>query len=91
MDINMPVMNGIQCTELICQHVRSNKLDLIPIIICTALDSENIIQRAFTVGAVDYLVKPISYNTLKITLEKHQMHCGTEELKYSISLSNMDQ
>lgn len=61
-DINMPVMNGFQFLE----HVKQNDhLQDIPIIICSTSQFEEDMEKAKSLGASGYIVKPA-------TIEKFQ-------------------
>ncbi len=57
MDLNMPEMDGIQATS----HLKANpQLSDIPIIMVTVSDDAQNLERAFEVGAIDYINKPVS-------------------------------
>lgn len=56
MDIMMPEMDGIEA----CRQIKSvEKLRDIPIIMVTAKTEEKDIEDAFSVGAMDYITKPL--------------------------------
>ncbi len=56
MDIMMPEMDGIEA----CRRIKSvEKLRDIPIIMVTAKTEEKDIEAAFSVGAMDYITKPL--------------------------------
>ncbi len=65
-DVMMPYMDGFEfCTEV-------RKLpagQYIPILIMTALDDYESITRAYTVGATDFITKPINYLLLAHRLQ----------------------
>jgi PAS domain S-box-containing protein len=62
LDVQMPVLNGFETAELI--HEKEN-LRLIPIIFLTAnMDSVNVF-KGYEVGAVDYMIKPLSSEILR--------------------------
>lgn len=66
MDINMPVMNGIEATK------RIRKLNpAIPIIALTASTRDEDIRGVMEAGANDYLLKPVSSSTLFQILSKY--------------------
>ena len=55
LDIMMPEMNGFQ----VCERVRANpEWEEIPIIFLTARQDEDSIEKAYDVGAHDYVTKP---------------------------------
>lgn len=75
-DIMMPFVSGL---ELI-SHVR-NKLNMqTPIIIFSSAGQEEMVLKAFDIGATDFMSKPISPNELIIRI-KRLMHKQTAEVK----------
>ena len=63
MDVLMPLMDGFETAWLIRQRDASKD---IPIIFLTATDTDVAnIYKAYSVGAVDYLVKPVDTNILR--------------------------
>src|SRR5215510_4128598 len=72
LDVMMPGMDGYE----VCSRLQRNKdLAYIPVIFATAKDEEENKAKAFTLGAVDYLVKPTSPNVL---LQKVASHLKTK-------------
>ncbi len=68
LDIMMPDMDGYQ----VCSKLQENdKTSYIPVIFVTALEKEQDKARAFSVGATDYLVKPIKKDDLLQKIRKH--------------------
>jgi len=68
LDINMPSMDGYT----VCSNLQEDKdTSLIPVIFLTALESDKDKAKAFSVGGVDYLVKPIKKESLLTIIEKH--------------------
>jgi len=68
LDIKMPGMDGYA----VCSRLQENsETAYIPVIFVTALGEEQDKARAFSVGAVDYLVKPIQKDTLLESVQKH--------------------
>jgi len=65
MDIMMPVMNGYEATRLLRSDpaVASTR-----IVFVSALDQQSDINQAFSVGADDYIMKPVSYGDIKAQL-----------------------
>jgi PAS domain S-box-containing protein len=58
LDVCMPGMNGFEVAQLIREHPRTRAL---PIIFLTAGDSDEWpVERAYALGAVDYLAKPFN-------------------------------
>ena len=71
LDVMMPEMDGYE----VCSRLQKNsETAYIPVIFITALGEEQDKARAFAVGAVDYLVKPVQKETL---LEKARIHLKT--------------
>ncbi len=69
MDIQMPTINGFQCTRLI-REMKSDLSD-IPIIAMTANAFEEDKKDALAVGMNDHLAKPIDVRKLQETLIKY--------------------
>lgn len=63
MDINMPVMNGLEATEKITKKYPS----VIVIIMSVQAESEYL-KRAMFSGAKEYVIKPLNYDTLIDTI-----------------------
>lgn len=58
LDIEMPVMDGFAA----CRAIRAHKKGrLIPILMSTGMDDEESIDKAYEVGATDFIVKPITW------------------------------
>jgi DNA-binding response OmpR family regulator len=71
LDVMMPEMDGYE----VCSWLQKNSVTAyIPVIFITALGEEQDKARAFSVGAVDYLAKPVHKETL---LEKVRFHLTT--------------
>lgn len=68
MDIQMPVMSGIEATELIMEKYPPSDRPYIIAITANALNSER--ERCLEVGMVDFMVKPVNIQLLQSTLEK---------------------
>ncbi len=64
MDAVMPVIDGIQACKMLksasCEKIRET-----PVVIVTALDDEDSVDRAFGAGADDYITKPINVHVLR--------------------------
>lgn len=62
MDAMMPGMNGFDC----CNTLKSMSADCIPpILMITSLDDRTSVDRAFEVGATDFVTKPIHWALLR--------------------------
>ncbi len=70
MDIDMPLVNGIEATQQIKKHRRDAPL-FMPIIAVTALALEGDRERLLSEGLDDYLSKPLSREMLELILKKY--------------------
>ncbi len=79
MDVQMPMMDGFETSELIR---KTEKLKLIPIIFLTAsMDSSVQIFKGYQAGAVDYMIKPFSPEILKAKVAVFiELHKKSHEL-----------
>ncbi|HOP75534.1 MAG TPA: fused response regulator/phosphatase [Bacillota bacterium] len=64
-DIMMPGMDGIATLEAIKARP---ELKNIPVIMVTALSEIELVEKALSLGALDYLTKPLTAEQIKITL-----------------------
>lgn len=76
LDINMPVINGIELAHLIKQR---KKTQHIPILFLTAYyQDEKFVLEGYGVGAVDYLTKPVNPEVLRakvaVFVDLHRMN-----------------
>lgn len=67
LDAMMPDMDGFTCCERLRQFPGG---DMIPILMITVLDDRESIERAFSVGATDYITKPIHWAVLSQRLRR---------------------
>ena len=68
MDIQMPIMNGLEATLAIRRHETSNNSDgQIPIVAMTANPKK---QECFEVGMNDFIFKPISLAQIKEAVDR---------------------
>lgn len=65
MDIEMPLMNGIEATS---QLKKDPATSHIPVLIFTSLGSEEDIQRSLAAGCQGFLNKPISKKELETSI-----------------------
>jgi two-component system, response regulator PdtaR len=63
MDINMPEMDGIQAAEILTRE------KLAPVLLLTAYDNPELIERAKDAGVLHYLVKPWNQSSLRPAIE----------------------
>jgi signal transduction histidine kinase len=85
MDIRMPGMDGYEAAELIRQRERSRH---IPIVFLTAFNmTEPQVFKGYSVGAVDFLLKPIVPEILKSKVSVFvELFKKTEEVKWQAHL-----
>src|SRR3954463_14211343 len=74
LDVQMPVLDGYEVAELIRARERSRA---VPIIFLTAIHrDQRLVARAYSVGSVDYILKPIDPEILRskvaVFIELHQ-------------------
>ena len=65
LDVMMPQVDGWM---LLSRFKEDPQLSAIPVIMCTFMDDKNL---AYTLGASDYLIKPVSGEKIKSVLEKY--------------------
>lgn len=68
MDINMPVMDGIESAKNILEHKNT-----IPIVALTALDLNEIKTKCFSVGMLYAVNKPVGKESLKEIIDKYSL------------------
>ncbi|PSJ18596.1 two-component system response regulator [Nitrosomonas supralitoralis] len=64
LDVEMPDMDGYS----VCSYIRKKIGNELPIIMVTGMDDVQSINRAFEVGATDFIAKPINWNLLSYRL-----------------------
>jgi two-component system, NtrC family, response regulator HydG len=74
MDVRMAKMSGIEALEEIKDYNPS-----IPVIIMTAYSSVDTAVDALKSGAYDYLIKPLDFEVLKLTIDRACEHAGLKE------------
>jgi len=79
MDALMPVMDGFTC----CTQLRSPPgSDRTPVLMITALEDRESVDRAFEAGAIDYITKPIHWAVLRQRVRRLlQASRAVEELR----------
>ena len=79
LDALMPVMDGFTC----CAKLQTlPNGDRTPVLIITALEDQESVERAFAAGAVDYVTKPIHWAVLRQRVRRLlQVSRATEELR----------
>jgi putative two-component system response regulator len=68
LDVEMPVMNGY---ELIKKIKEDERLSAIPVLFLTAQEGRDKEEQAFHLGAVDYILKPITTGVVRARVNLH--------------------
>ena len=77
MDVRMPEMDGVQCTQIIKEQYPDVK-----IIILTTFDDDEYVYNALKHGASGYLLKGISMDELEKAIKKWQQRWSISSLKW---------
>ncbi len=85
LDIYMPKMNGIEALEELrrCSHD-------VDVIFVTAAKEKKLIQRGLQLGAVDYLIKPFTFERIRLALEKYQQRYALFQESSDVSQEQLD-
>ncbi len=67
LDVNVPEINGFEIVEYIKKELKNTT----PVIFITSLTEAKNLEKAFDLGANDYLKKPFDLEELKIRIEHH--------------------
>src|SRR5690554_896018 len=70
MDINMPVMDGIECTKAV-RALEDSKKAAVPIVAITGNYKNYTMDEFKKAGINDYLQKPLDYDLLLSTVKKY--------------------
>lgn len=111
LDALMPVMDGFACCthlQMLIDNTslngdviaEANNLDSVsrtPVLMITGLDDQESVDRAFAVGATDYVTKPIHFAVLRQRVRRliqqtqlyHQLKVANQELKRLASLDGL--
>jgi pilus assembly protein CpaE len=65
MDVNMPIMDGIQATEMLAQEVPGS-----PVVIMSVQGERDYLRRAMQSGAREFLIKPFSGDELIASIRR---------------------
>src|SRR5206468_10987314 len=68
MDMDLPDVDGVKTTAILKQNPKTSQ---IPVVALTAWMSELWREKALKAGMVGYLLKPVSLQTLKETIEEY--------------------
>eukprot|EP00828_Plagiopyla_frontata_P011299 TRINITY_DN16230_c0_g1_i1.p2 TRINITY_DN16230_c0_g1~~TRINITY_DN16230_c0_g1_i1.p2 ORF type:complete len:112 (-),score=17.34 TRINITY_DN16230_c0_g1_i1:175-510(-) len=82
MDINMPIMDGIEATKILRAKMKDQELPNTIIIACTAQVSDEQKKLCFEAGMNDFLCKPLNHNSINRILlgceQLYQIHSRRE-------------
>lgn len=67
LDLDLPDASGLKVLQALKQH---RLLREIPVVILSNVDSQPEIDRAMTLGAEEYIIKPFAFRDLSRTIEK---------------------
>lgn len=67
LDLNMPVMNGVELLRILKQDI---KLREIPVIILTSTDDQHEIDECYSLGCNLYVPKPVEFNQFTEAMRK---------------------
>ncbi|CAD8206230.1 unnamed protein product [Paramecium pentaurelia] len=90
MDLDMPIMGGMEATRILVDMMLDQKLDYIPIIGCTAHDDKETIDKCIQVGMLYVVMKPVFVKTLREAFQqitniedgrKRSLVCFTSQLQ----------
>jgi PAS domain S-box-containing protein len=74
LDVMMPRMDGWEVLRSLKDDPR---LAAIPVVMCTIIDEQNL---GFSLGASDYLLKPVNWERLKEVLARVELHAAKGEV-----------
>ncbi len=84
MDLNMPVMNGIEASRKLNQAFEEGSLPWIPIVMCTAYGREhNELGEKYDSGIVEVIHKPLRFETLSKVLSDDPLSTMINSHAYS--------
>ncbi|MDO9107024.1 MAG: response regulator [Methylovulum sp.] len=73
LDLNMPVMNGVELLRLLKQDP---KLQDIPVIVLTSTDDQREIDECYSLGANLYVPKPVEFDLFSEAVRKLGLMIG---------------
>ncbi len=83
MDALMPMIDGFET----CRHFKADpRLQQIPVIFLTVLNSPGDLRKAFDIGAVDYIIKPVQEPELLARVRTHlTVHRFQQDLERKVA------
>ena len=73
MDLNMPIMNGLECASEMIKMMREGHIPHIPVFALTAHDTKQLENKCLEIGFSHFLTKPIKVDKLDILLRNHNL------------------
>ncbi|NJR66061.1 MAG: PleD family two-component system response regulator [Leptolyngbyaceae cyanobacterium CRU_2_3] len=96
LDAVMPGIDGFECCAQLQSLIGSHR---IPILMITGLEDQASVDRAFAVGAADYVTKPVHFAVLRQRVRRliqqsqlqKQLEAANQELQRLVSLDGLTQ
>lgn len=85
LDINLPLLNGFE----LCKEIRKTNND-IPIIMLTALGSQDNKLTGFNAGADDYLLKPFDFGELLARVNVFLRRSGNNQITEKLCIADLE-
>lgn len=85
LDINLPLLNGFE----LCKEIRKTNKD-IPIIMLTALGSQDNKLTGFNAGADDYLLKPFDFGELLARVNVFLRRSGNNQITEKLCIADLE-
>lgn len=79
LDINMPVMNGVELLRILKQHSRLRDL---PVIMLTSTDDQREINECYSLGCNLYVPKPIEFDRFSAAVRQLGLIIGLIAVPY---------
>lgn len=68
-DINMPILDGLELTRMI-RTAKDSPRPQVPIIICSSHTERSRVETAIKLGANDFIAKPVSAHTVLLSVNR---------------------
>jgi CheY-like chemotaxis protein len=77
LDLNMPIMNGIEFLRQVKQHERLRR---IPVVVLTTSEEQEDKVRSFDLGVAGYMAKPVDYRRFVEIIRSIDMYWTLSEM-----------
>lgn len=74
MDCHMPIMDGFKAAAELKSLMRSNQIQVVPLVACTGISEQQDVRNILESGFDDYCVKPLSFEEALKILKKYDIH-----------------